>query len=107
MSIRKRRWTNSRGIPKERWVVDYVDQHGKRRLKTFDTKKEADAWNVTAAHEVRQGIHSGDSDSLTVAEAWEAWIEDCKANMLESLEKRSFNLDFANSLHHLVTYYVG
>ena len=83
MSIRKRKWTNARGVTKERWVVDYVDQHGHRRLKTFGTKKEADAWNVTAAHEVKHGVHTADSDSVTVAEGFDAWIEDCEANGLE------------------------
>lgn len=81
-SIRKRKWT-FRGKAREAWIVDYTDQHGKRRLKTFGTKKEADAWNVTAAHEVRHGIHTADSESITVAEGWDAWIEDCTANGLE------------------------
>lgn len=31
----------------------------------------------------------------------------CKPHMLESLQNRVFNLDFANNLKHLVTYYVG
>lgn len=31
----------------------------------------------------------------------------CKKNMLEGLENRTFKLDFANSLKHLVQYYVG
>jgi len=35
MSIRKRTWTSPKGEQKEAWVVDYVDQGGKRRLKTF------------------------------------------------------------------------
>jgi hypothetical protein len=31
----------------------------------------------------------------------------CKPHMLENLQKRTFKLDFANQLHHLVEYYVG
>jgi phosphatidate phosphatase APP1 len=31
----------------------------------------------------------------------------CKSSMLENLENRTFNLDFANNLKHLVQYYVG
>lgn len=31
----------------------------------------------------------------------------CKPHMLEALEKRTFNIDFANNLKHLVEYYVG
>jgi hypothetical protein len=33
MSIRKRTWKTAKGDAKEAWVVDYVDQAGKRRLK--------------------------------------------------------------------------
>ena len=31
------------GEPKEAWVVDYVDQHGDRHIKTFAKKRDADA----------------------------------------------------------------
>jgi integrase len=81
-TVRKRTW-KSRGIERTAWVVDYFDQAGKRRLKTFDTKKEADAWKVTALHEVAQGTHTAQSASVTVAEATELWIKDCEANSLE------------------------
>jgi integrase len=40
------------------WVADYFDQAGKRRLKTFSTKKAADAWLVTTRGEVARGVHS-------------------------------------------------
>jgi integrase len=53
MSVRKRTWTTSKGEEREAWIVDYVDQTGERKLKTFATKKEADAWKVTALHEVQ------------------------------------------------------
>jgi integrase len=81
-SIRKRVWT-SRGIERSTWVVDYFDQAGKRRLKTFATKKEADAWAITALHEVRQGTHTPSSTSVTVAEAMERWVTHCQAEGLE------------------------
>lgn len=82
MSIRKRTWKSS-GAEHSAWVVDYFDQAGKRRLKTFVTKKEADAWAVTARHEVKQGVHTPASASITVAEAFARWIADCEANGLE------------------------
>ena len=50
-SIRKRTW-RSAGETKTAWIADYFDQGGKRRLKTFPTKKAADAWLVTARGEV-------------------------------------------------------
>ncbi len=81
-SIRKREWT-SRGVPKSAWVVDYFDQAGKRRLKTFGTKKAADAWLVTALHEVKAGTHTPASASITVADAFQRWIDHCEAEGLE------------------------
>jgi integrase len=42
MSVRKRAWVTSKGVEKEAWIVDYVDQARRRRLKTFAKKKAAD-----------------------------------------------------------------
>ncbi len=57
MAIRKREWTTGKGERKVAWVVDYKDQHGKRRLKTFQRKKDAEAWwGGQAGYEVAQGI---------------------------------------------------
>jgi integrase len=81
-SIRKRVW-KSRGAQHSAWVVDYRDQAGKRHLKTFATKKEADGWAVNARHEVKQGIHTPATLSVTVAEAFERWIAHCDAEGLE------------------------
>src|SRR5271166_2898704 len=75
MSVRKRAWTTSKGVEKEAWVVDYVDQAGKRRLKTFTKKKAADSFAATDNVEIRAGIHTPDSASKTIAEAGRLWIE--------------------------------
>ena len=83
MAIRKRTWTSG-GTERTAWVVDYKDQHGKRRLKTFKTKKAADSWATTALFQVKQGTHTADSASVTVAEAGEAWIKECERSGLES-----------------------
>lgn len=71
LSVRKRTWTTSKGIEREAWVVDYVDktEGGKRRLKSFDKKKDAVNFAATARVEVRAGAHTADSQSITVAEA--------------------------------------
>jgi integrase len=79
MSIRKRTWKTAKGETKEAWVVDYVDQAGKRRLKTFAKKKLADAYHSRANVEVSQGVHTPDSASVTVAEAADRWIASCEA----------------------------
>jgi integrase len=83
MSVRKRAWTTSKGVEKEAWVVDYVDQAGKRHLKTFAKKKAADNFEAMANVEVRAGIHTADSESITVAKAGKLWIETCERSGLE------------------------
>jgi len=83
VSVRKRSWTTKGGAEKSAWVVDYVDARGKRRQRTFKLKKEADAFSVTAAVEVREGVHIAESDSATVAQAGDFWIASCEANGLE------------------------
>ena len=78
-SVRKREWTSPKGEAKSAWVVDYFDQAGKRRLKTFARKKEADAYVATAVVEVRSGVHTPDSQSITVADATKLWLASCSA----------------------------
>jgi integrase len=74
MSVRKRTWTSATGEVKGKWVADYVDAQGKRRLKTFDKKRDADKFAANAAVEVDAGIHVADSASISVAEAGKLWV---------------------------------
>ena len=69
MSVRKRSWTNGKGAEKTAWVVDYVDRQegGKRRLKTLGKKKDADTFAAQASVDVRAGIHTADSASITIS----------------------------------------
>lgn len=83
MSIRRRTWTNAKGVEKTAWVVDYVDGNGKRRLKTFERKKEADAFAATAKVEVREGMHVADRETVTVAKAGELWVSTSETAGLE------------------------
>ena len=76
MSIRKRTWTAQSG-PSEAWVVDYVDQQGKRRLKTFKRKKDAEAFEAKTRVQIIEGVHVADSASITVEDAAKDWIESC------------------------------
>ena len=77
-SIRKRKWTSG-GATKEAWVVDYSNQAGERRLKTFSLKKDAAAWWATESGEVKRGTHTADSDSIKLSEAGELWIRHVRA----------------------------
>lgn len=83
MSVRKRTWRTGSSEERTAWIVDYVDMRGKRRQKTFDLKKQADAFSAKASVEVREGVHIADSDSATVAVAGDFWIASCEANGLE------------------------
>jgi integrase len=87
-SIRKRTW-EAGGEIKSAWVADYFDQQGKRHLKTFSTKKAAEAWLVNARHEVARGTHSSESDSITVAEAGALWVQ---KGVLEKLERSTLRV---------------
>jgi integrase len=60
--------------PQEAWIVDYFDQNRQRTIKTFDRKKDADSFLTTVKHEVREGIHTPISKSITVAKAAEDWL---------------------------------
>lgn len=90
MSIRKRTWTTGTGDEKTAWVVDYVDTKGKRRLKTFAKKKDADQFAATATVEVREGTHVADSASATVAVAGRLWIASGEAAGLERTTTESY-----------------
>ena len=87
--VRKRTWTNGKG-EQTAWIADYFDQAGKRHIKTFDTKREATAWLVTATAEVARGVHTPENASITVAEAAELWIEKGRLEQLERSTLRQY-----------------
>jgi integrase len=92
MSIRKRTW-KSNDAEKTAWCVDYVDQHGTRRLKTFALKKDAETWATTARHEVSQGLHAPNT-KITIEETVASWIKHCVDEGLErsTIEQRKQHL---------------
>ena len=83
MAIRKRKWTTSDGDAREAWVFDYVDQAGKRRLKTFDRRRDAEQYAANTKVQLSKGTHVPDSASITVREAGELWLNRCRADGLE------------------------
>jgi integrase len=103
MSVRKREWTTASGEQKTAWVCDYVDQHGKRRLKTFERKKDADAFASKTHVEVMDGSHVADGASVTVAEAGRLWLSSGERDKLErsTLEQRR------NHLKHHILPFIG
>jgi integrase len=83
MSVRKRTWRNGDGSLGEAWVVAYTDQAGKRRLKSFDRKRDADDFHASVGIDLRSGFHVPDSQSVMVAEAGRLWLKSCEAAGLE------------------------
>lgn len=88
MSVRKRTWTTSAGEAKTSWVVDYTDAGGKRRLKTFRLKKDADSFSATSRVELASGMHVADTASITVAQAGRLWVD---ASEVAGLEQSTVN----------------
>jgi integrase len=74
MAIRKRVWRTTNGQRREAWVVDYSDQAGDRHIETFARKKDADAYHAKVGVDVREGVHTAPSKSITVEQAAENWI---------------------------------
>jgi integrase len=95
MSVRKRTWINRDGSQGEAWVVAYTDQAGKRWMKNFDRRRDADAYHASVAIDLRSGLHVPDSQSIMVAEAGRLWLKSCEAAGLErsSLEQYRQHLD--------------
>jgi integrase len=102
MSVRKRKWTTADGVVKEAWLVDYVDQHGKRHAKTFSRKKEADAFASTTHVEVRGNIHVADSDTITVAEAGKLWLTRAQDEL-----ERGTHVQYRQHLDLHITPFIG
>jgi integrase len=98
MSVRKRTWQTSRGENKEAWLVDYVDQNGERHIQTFSRKKEADEYHANVRVDVRQGVHTPQGKSLTVAEAAEDWVAFIE---LEGRERSTVNQYRQHVKHHI------
>jgi integrase len=90
MSVRKRRWTTRLGEQKESFIVDYTDQDGDRHIRTFQRKKDADAYHATVTVDVHKGLHTAPSKSITVAEAAENWIKRVDAEGRERTTVRQY-----------------
>ena len=84
MSVRKRKWITRLGEAKETWVVNYTDQQGVRRLKTFDRKKDADPYHASVKVDVKAGIHT--TSKTTVAQAGEKWIADAEGRLVQRFQ---------------------
>jgi integrase len=87
------------------WVVVYAI-NGKRYQRTFDKKKDADAWIVRTQLDVRNGAHVPDSASITVRQAGERWIEACRNGTADrpALERATVEGYEQHLKHHILPY---
>ena len=88
-TVRKRVWANRKG-KQTAWVADYFDQEGKRHIRTFDKKRDADACLVTVLGEVARGVHTPDSKSITVTGAAAIWLAKGELEGLERATLRQY-----------------
>jgi integrase len=82
MAIRERTWEWN-GKTKKAWVYEWKDLKGKKRLKTFKTKKQAQDFESTTRIDIKNGTHIADGDSITVAQAGELWLASCQEDELK------------------------
>lgn len=81
-TVRKREWFNASG-KQTAWVATYTDAGGTRRLKSFKRKKDADAFLSRTELEVRNGVHTPDTLSVTVERAADLWLARADREALE------------------------
>lgn len=89
-TVRKRSWVTRKGETKTAWTADYFDQNRKRHTRQFVTRKAADAWLLRARGEVRDGTHTPDASSITVAEAAVVWLKRGEDESLERATLRGY-----------------
>jgi integrase len=88
-TVRKRHW-NSGGEVRTAWIADYFDQNGKRHIKTFTRQRDARDWLDQTTGEVKQGVHTPERSSITVAEAADLWIQNAELNQREKSTLRQY-----------------
>lgn len=89
-ATRKRTWVTRSGETKTAYIVTYTDRKAKRRGRNFATKKAADAFKLKVEVELAQGTHTADTDSLTLTQARDKWLETGEANGLERSTLRPY-----------------
>ena len=86
-SVSKRQWTNKVRSTSSAWRVQDKDGSGKRLSQDFKLKRDADTFCNSFGVEVVAGRHVHDRDSVTIAEAAEAWLTACEVTGVGGGEK--------------------
>lgn len=96
-SVAKRKWTH-RGVTKEAWVVRYKDKGGAHRSRQFDLKKDADSYRRQVENEIDSGTHVARSESRTVAQAIDEYLDDIARRHREGKCGRGYKIAAASNL---------
>jgi integrase len=70
MSVRKRTWRNADGSQGEAWVVAYSDHEGKRRIRSFEKRREANAYHASVRTDLRSTARLPNGLLLMGAKIW-------------------------------------
>jgi integrase len=81
-SVYKHRWTY-KGVEKEVWRVVCTDARGKRPVKSFHKKKDADAYRLRVEREIEQGTHVPARCTVTLAYAIDQYLKECERRWKE------------------------
>jgi integrase len=90
-SVRKRVRTGVNGSETVTWTANYRDQDRRQRLKTFTTKKAAEAWLLATRGDLARGVHTPERTSITVAQAATLWLDHNQAEGRERGTLRSYD----------------
>jgi integrase len=72
------------------WVVDYVDQTGKRRAPQWATRREAVGESKKITAELEAGVHTPTKDSITIAQAGDIWLAHVERLQREATTLRQY-----------------
>jgi integrase len=102
-SIRKRTWTTQSGKSQFAYECSYQDNLGFRRRKQFKKKKQAEIFLIKVQNEVLKGIHTPETNSLTLNEVSKLWIKKKESELLE----KSTLLQYETFIRKYLTPYLG
>jgi integrase len=100
MSIRKRTWETESGEIRSAYVVQYStaerDERGKRKrhIRTFDRKKDAEEFHAQVRVDLKRGVHTPTSRSITVEAAGKLWLDACGDLERSTIDQYSQHLGY-------------
>ena len=90
MAVRKRTWKTAEGKEHEAWIVDYRAMTKEGKVKRYTETFECDARHAEVNVNIRKGIHVAPTDSITIREAADLWLQACARKELERSTVESY-----------------